>query len=325
MKRRLFSHAVLTVSLAMASVHVSAQTRWDLPSAYSATNFHTVNMAQFAADVDKATAGKLKVTLHPNASLFKMPEIKRAVQGGQAQLGEIALLVFENEWPMFGADGLPFLATSYDDAMKLYRAQKPVLEKRLGAQGIMVLYTVPWSPQGLYSRKPIASGADLKGMKWRAYSPSTSRIAELLGAQPVTVQAAEVTQALATGVVDALMTSSTSGVDGKFFENVKYYYDVQAWIPKNAVLMNKRAFEGLGKAEQDAVLKAAADAQTRGWAAAIKENDAALATLKANGMTIEQPSAKLKADLQTVGETMLKEWLAKAGPEGTAVLEAYRK
>ncbi|MBS3997472.1 MAG: TRAP transporter substrate-binding protein [Hydrogenophaga sp.] len=324
MKRRLFSLTLASAALAL-SLPAAAQTKWDLPAAYPATNFHSVNLAQFAADIDKASGGKLKITVHPGASLFKAPEIKRAVQGGQAQVGEILLAAYQNEWQMFGADGLPFLATSYEESQKLYAAQKPILEKKLAEQGMTLLYTVAWPPQGIYSKKPINSAADLKGSKWRAYSPATSRIAELVGAQPVTVQAAELSQALATGVVETNMTSGATGVDSKLYEHLKFYYDVQAWLPKNAIIANKRAFDALDKPTQDAVRKAAADAEARGWAESRKVNTDTLEKLKANGMSVLPPSAQLKADLQKVGETMLKEWLDKAGPEGQAMLDAYRK
>jgi TRAP-type transport system periplasmic protein len=304
---------------------VAAQTKWDLPAAYPASNFHTENLVQFANDVDKATSGKLKITVHPNASLFKATEIKRAVQGGQAQIGEILLVNFQNEWQIFGVDGIPFLADSYDSAAKLWRAQKPVLEKKLGEQGMMVLYSVAWPPQGIYSKKPINSANDMKGLKWRAYSPATARIAELVGAQPVTVQAAELSQAMATGVVDSYMSSGSTGFDSKTYEHIKNWYDTQAWLPKNAVIVNRAAFNALDKATQDAVLKAGADAEARGWAASKKTNTEVLEKLKANGMTIHTPSPQLKADMKKVGDTMLKEWLEKAGPEGQQLVEAYRK
>ena len=190
---------------------------------------------------------------------------------------------------------------------------------------MMLLYAVAWPPQGLYSKKPINSAADLKGSKWRAYSPATSRIAELVGAQPVTVQAADLSQALATGVVETNMTSGATGVDSKLYEHLKYYYDVQAWLPKNAVLVNKKAFDALDKASQDAVLKAGADAEARGWAASEKVNTDTLGVLKANGMQVVPPSAQLKSELQKVGETMLNEWLGKAGADGQALMGTYRK
>lgn len=319
----------LKLALAAAALAFSAQAmaqaKWDLPAAYPASNFHTENLVQFANDVDKASGGKLKITVHPNASLFKAPEIKRAVQGGQAQIGEILLVNFQNEWQIFGADGVPFLADSYDEAMKLYKAQKPLLEKKLGEQGMMLLYAVAWPPQGIYSKKPINSAADMKGLKWRAYSPATARIAELVGAQPVTVQAAELSQAMATGVIDSYMSSGSTGYDTKTYEHIKNWYDTQAWLPKNAVIVNKAAFGALDKATQDALLKAGAEAETRGWAASKKANADSLDKLKANGMQIHTPSAQLKADMKKVGDTMLKEWLDKAGPEGKQLVDAFRK
>jgi TRAP-type C4-dicarboxylate transport system substrate-binding protein len=302
-----------------------AQAKWDLPTAYPASNFHSQNIAQFAKEASEASGGKLAITVHPGASLFKAPEIKRAVQGNQAQAGEILLVNFQNEWQPFGLDGIPFLADSYAAARKLYSAQKPALEKKLGEQGMMLLFSVPWPPQGIYSKTPLNTAADLKGSKWRAYSPATSRIAELVGAQAVTVQAAELSQALATGVVESMMTSGATGVDSKLYEHLKFYYDTQAWLPKNAVIANRRAFEALDKATQDIVLKAAAAAEARGWAASERVNTDTQATLKANGMTVQPPSAALKADMQKVGETLLKEWLDKAGPEGQAIVDAYKK
>ena len=325
MQRRHFSLASVTLALALASGSALAQTKWDLAAAYPATNFHSENLVQFAADVDKATGGKLKITVHSNATLFKAPEIKRAVQGGQAQAGEVLMANLQNEWQIYGADGLPFLADSYDASVKLYKAQKPLVEKKLAEQGMVLLYAVAWPPQGIYTKKPISNAADLKGIKWRAYSPNTARIADLVGAQPVTVQAAELQQALATGVVESTMTSGATGVDSKLYENLKYYYDTQAWLPKNMVIVNKKAFDALDKPSQDALMKAAADAETRGLTASKRVDTETKDKLKANGMQVLPPSAALKADMQKVGETMLKEWLEKAGPEGQAVVDAYKR
>jgi len=317
--------ALMSAAALLATAAAQAQTKWDLPAAYPAANFHSVNLAEFAADVDKATAGKLKITVHPGASLFKASEIKRAVQGGQAQIGEVLISNFANEWPLFGADALPFLADSWDESVKLWKAQRPFFDKKLAEQGLMALYAVPWPPQGIYSKKPLNAAADLKGVKWRAYNPATSRIAELVGAQPVTIQAAEVSQAFATGVVDSMMSSGSTGWDAKLHEHVKYWYDTQAWLPKNVVLVNKAAFDALDASTKAALLKAAADAETRGLAAAKKANGETLDKLKGGGMQILPPSAGLKADMAKVGDMLLKEWLAKAGPEGQALIDAYRK
>jgi TRAP-type C4-dicarboxylate transport system substrate-binding protein len=318
-------HAVATAAFATLCTAATAQTKWDMPTPYAATNFHTENVTQFAADVDKATGGKLKITVHANASLFKANEIKRAVQGGQAQVGEILLSGYSNEDPLFGVDSVPFLATSYADADKLWKASRKAIEERFARQGMMVLYSVPWPPQGIYSSKPLNSVADMKGLKMRTYNPYTSRIAELAGAQPVTIQAAELAQAFATGAVNANITSGATGYDTKAWEVVKNYYDTQAWLPKNVVFANKAAFDALDKASQAAVMKAAADAEARGWKTSQEKTSWYTDQLAKNGMTVAQPSAQLKADFRKIGETMAGEWSKNAGAEGQAILDAYKK
>ena len=305
-----------------------AQTKWDMPTGYAPSNFHTENVKQFAADVEKATGGKLKIQVHDNGSLFKQNEIKRAVQSGQAQAGEFLLPALANEDAMYGIDSVPFLADSYPQALKLWRVSKSAIEQRLGKQGIKVLYGVAWPPQGVYSKKAVNSAADLKGVKWRAYSPQTNRIGELLGAQPATIQAAELAQALSTGVVEAHMTSGATGVDIKVWDSMgkgAYYYDTQAWLPKNLVVVNQKAFDALDKAAQDAVLKAAADAETRGWQRSEARDAETREIMAKNGMVVAPPSAGLKADLKKIGETMLAEWEKNAGADAKGVMEAYRK
>ena len=322
--RRCAVLATAGLAAALAALPASAQTKWDLPSAYPASNFHTENLQQFANDVEKASGGKLRIQLHPGASLFKAPEIKRAVQGNQAQAGEILLVNYENEDPLYGLDGIPFLATSYAEAFKLYKASRKALDDKLAKQGMMLLYTVPWPPQGIYTNRTLNSAADMKGLKWRAYSPATAKIAELVGAQPMTVQAAEVSQALATGVIDSYMSSGSTGYDSKTYEHIKNWYDTQAWLPKNAIIVNKRAFDALDKATQAAVLKAAADAETRGWKLSQDKNTWYVDQLKAKGMNIVKPPEQFTADLKRVGNFMLAEWLRKAGPDGRKVIDAYR-
>ena len=310
---------------AAASAAAIAQTKWDMPTPYPATNFHTENIMQFASDVEKATSGKLKITVHAGASLFKAPEIKRAVQGGQAQIGEILISGYSNEDPLYGVDSVPFLATSYAEADRLWKASRKALEDRFAKQGLMILYSVPWPPQGIYSSKPLASVADMKGLKMRTYNPYTSRIAELAGAQPVTIQVAELAQAFATGAVNANITSGATGYDTKAWEVVKNYYDTQAWLPKNIVFVNKAAFDALDKGSQQALLKAAADAEARGWKTSEEKNKWYLEQLAKNGMNVAPPSAQLKADLRKIGDTMTGEWMNTAGADGKAVVDAYRK
>jgi TRAP-type C4-dicarboxylate transport system substrate-binding protein len=318
-------HGLVAALAAGLAFNAAAQTKWDMPTPYPATNFHTENINQFVADVEKASAGKLRITVHANASLFKAPEIKRAVQGGQAQIGEILLSGYSNEDPIFGVDSVPFLATSYADAAKLWRASKKAVDERFAKQGMMILYAVPWPPQGIYSTKPINSIADMKGLKMRTYNPATSRIAELAGAQPVTIQVAELAQAMATGAVNANITSGATGYDTKAWEVVKNYYDTQAWLPKNVIFVNSKAFDALEKPVQDALLKAAAEAEARGWKASQEKTGFYMAELRKNGMNVAEPSAQLKADFRRIGETMTAEWLKSAGTDGQAIVDAFRK
>jgi TRAP-type transport system periplasmic protein len=308
-----------------ASTSAWCQAKWDMPTGYPVASFHTQNIQQFSSDVDKATAGKLKITVHPNASLFKANEIKRAVQTGQVQAGEFILSGASNEAALFGLDSIPFLATSYPEARKLYDISRPALEKLLSSQGIKLLFTVPWPPQGLYSTKPVESFTDLKGTKMRAYNPATSRIAQYVGAQPVTIQLAELSQALATGAVDNFLTSSASGIENKLYEQTKFFYDVNAWLPKNAVVVNQAAFDQLDKGTRDAVLKAAVSAESRGWALSQQKDDDYVKELSAKGMKVSSTNDGLKKELKVIGGRMTTEWQKTAGDEGAQIIEAFRK
>src|SRR5215216_1776487 len=325
MKYRMKTLILAAAALALAVGPASAQTKWNLPSAYPNDNPHVENLNAFAKDVAEATGGKLTITVHGGASLFKGPEIKRAVATGQAQTGEILISILENESPIFGIDVVPFLATSFPEAMKLWLASKPLIERKLAEQGMQVLFTVPWGPQGIYAKKDINSVEDMKGLKWRAYNVGTSRIAELVGAQPVTIQAAELPQALATGVVNAFMTSGSTGYDTKSWETMTHFYDTQAWIPKNVTFVNKAAFDALDKPTQDAILKAAAVAEERGWKLAEEKAKWYLEQLQANKMQVLPPPPALKAGLEKVGEQLTADWLKKAGPDGESVIAAYKK
>ncbi|MGE0011782.1 MAG: TRAP transporter substrate-binding protein [Azoarcus sp.] len=302
-----------------------AQTTWDMPTPYPVTNFHTENIQQFADEVAKASAGKLKITVHSNGSLYKSNEIKRAVQGGQAQIGEVLLSSLANEDQLYALDTVPFLATSYAESHKLWKVSRDAVEARLAKNGLKLLYSVPWPPQGIYSKTALTSMADLKGIKIRSYSPTVARMIELMSAQPVTVQAADLTQALSTGVVSANITSSSTGYDTKSWEQLDYYFDVQAWLPKNIVFVSKKAFDALDPATKEVVLKASAAAESRGWKLSEEKTAWYIGQLKSNGMKVLPASELLRTDLLKVGDRMTAEWLEKTGADGQKILDAYRK
>jgi TRAP-type transport system periplasmic protein len=325
MKSLTIQKTITTCLLAVAATASYAETKWDLPTGYAVGSFQTENVQQFATEVDKATAGKLKITLHPNGSLYKANEIKRAVQTAQTQAGEFILSGASNENPLFGVDSIPFLADSYTEAKKLSEVSRPALEKLLASQGIKLLFTSPWPGQSLYSIKAVEKTADLKGTKMRAYNPASSRIAQLVGAQPTTIQLSELGQALATGTVENFLTSSASGVENKLYESVKYLYTVNAWLPKNAIVVNKAAFDALDKPTQEAVVKAAATAEQRGWKNSEQKDSEFLKELTAKGVKVAPPSEALRKELRDIGERMTGEWLEKTGADGQAIISAYRK
>ena len=302
----------------------AAQTKWDMPTPYSEGEFHTRNIKQFAEDVKKATNGQLDITVHSNQSLIKHPDILRAVSTGQVNIGEFLLGQFANEDPVFAADNVPFVSPGYDNAWKFYQAQKPVLEKKLQGRGLKLLYAVAWPGQGVYTKDPLKSVADLKGQKMRTYSPLTSRLAELLGATGVQTQVTDVPQMFATGAMQAMVTSSATGTATKAWEFVKNYTKTNAWNPKNVVVVNERAFGRLPKAQQDAIVKAAAAAEPRGWEmskAREKEGDE---TLAKNGVTVVEANAELRSALSKIGEQMAAEWEKSAGADGQTILKAYK-
>jgi TRAP-type C4-dicarboxylate transport system substrate-binding protein len=319
-----FRIAVLgAAALALAGV-THAQTKWDMPTPYSDGEFHTRNVRQFVEDVKKATGGALEINVHSNGSLIKHPDILRAVSTGQVSIAEFLLGQFGNEDQVFNADNVPFLAAGYDNALKLYQAQKPALEASLKKRGLRLLYSVPWPGQGIYTKEPLKSVADLKGTKFRTYSPLTARLAELLGASPTVIQVPEIPQMFATGAVHAMITSSATGTSTKAWEFVKNYYKTSAMHPKNAVVVNQRGFASLPAGQQKALVEAAAAAETRGWDMSKVREREGNETLAKNGMNVVDPDAAMMAAFTKVGEQMAAEWEKAAGADGQAILKAYR-
>jgi TRAP-type transport system periplasmic protein len=321
---RIRTSLVAAAAVSVFSFAAQAQTKWDMPTPYSDGEFHTRNVREFVEDVKKATGGKLEINVHSNGSLIKHPDILRAVSTGQVNIAEFLLGQFGNEEPVFNADNVPFLAAGYDAAYKLYQAQKPVLEKKLQGRSLHLLYSVAWPGQGIYTREPLKSVADLKGTKFRTYSAMTARLAELLGASPTVIQVPEVPQMFATGAVQAMITSSATGTSTKAWEFVKNYYNTSAFHPKNVVVVNQRAWARLPKDQQEALTKVAATAEKRGWDMSRERERDANATLAKNGMTVHEPDPAMKAAFAKVGDQILQEWLKATGADGETIIKRYR-
>ena len=302
----------------------SAQAKWQFATPYQDTNFHTKNIKLFVEDVAKATNNAVQIQLHTNASLLPMAQIKGGVQRGQVQLGEILTSAYGNEDPFFEVDGIPLLAPSYEEVVKLQRLARPYLEARFQRQAMMVLYTVPWPPGGFYSNAPVTSLDVFKGTRFRTFNAMTNRFASLMGANPTLVQATEVPQAFATGVIQGMVTSAATGVDTQAWDYCKVYTPVGFTYTNNAVFVNRRAFEALTPAQQAAIKEAAATAQSRGLQFSKDAEKETTDTLAAKGMQVLQPSDALKKQLAEISRTMTDEWVARTGEDGKKLIEAFR-
>jgi TRAP-type C4-dicarboxylate transport system substrate-binding protein len=310
--------------LALAGT-AQAATNWNMSTEQPDNNFLTQNAREFAADIKAATNGELNINVQSNSVLLKRPEVKRGVQQGVVQAGEMLVAAIGNEDPLFEVDSVPFLASSFDQSEKLWKATRPFLAERLDKQGIVLVYGSPWPPQGIYTKKPVEQLSDLAGVRFRAYSPATSRLVSLMGAVPTTVQTPEVPQAFSTGIIDAMLTSPATGVDSQAWDYVKYYYDAQVFIPQSFVIINKRAFQRLPENVQKAVLEAGERAEQRGWAMSREQTSKLTQTMADKGMVVGQLSEKLAGELHAIGQTMTEEWLKKAGADGQKLLDTYRQ
>ena len=309
---------------ALAPAAARAQTRWQMATPYADSNLHTRNIRTFLQEIEQAAGGRLNIQLHSNGSLLRMPEIKRGVQTGQVQLGEILLTAYANEDPLFDADALPQLVTNFQQAKRLSDLQKPYIEARFARQGLSLLYMVPWPAAGLYAQQVVTSLEQLRGSRFRTYSPMTNRFAQLIGAQPTLVQSAELAQAFATGVVQAQVTSAATGVDTQAWDYAKIFTPLGFSMTKNAVLISRRALEGLPRDVQEAIRAAATRAETRGYEMSEQATRETEATLASRGMQVGPPSQQLLDELSRVGRTMADEWVQRAGEDGRRLLEQYR-
>lgn len=316
---------IATSVLAGATITAQAGSTWDMPTPYPDKTFHTQNIIQFAKDVEAGTKGELKIKVHSAGSLFKHKENKNAARSGQVPIGEFYMGLLANEHPAFAIDTQPFLATNYDDAAKLWAAQKPIVNKLFDKQGLMVLYSVPWPGQSLYTKKPVNKVSDLAGLKFRTYNATLEKFVKYAGAAPTQVEVPDIAQAFSTGRVEAMITSPSTGANSKAWDFVNIYTDIQAWVPKNVVVVNKSAFRKLDKSVQDAVLAAAKAAEKRGWEMSMKETAAKVAILKENGMTIVKPTDELMKGLREIGVKMMADWKKEAGADGETILNAYYK
>ncbi len=320
--KHLWIAALCAAGLSHAS-DLQAQTTWRLATGYRVESFHTENIVQFSRALDAATHNQLKVEVAANGSLFKLGDIAQAVQDGKVQAGETIMTSLVKDIPIAGADSVPFVVGSYKNAKRLWQLQRPGMEREFAQRGLKILYAVPWPPQGLYTTRPVKSVADFKNMKMRTYNQTTVRIAEMLGATPVDVAMVDVGKAVNEGRLDAMITSAVTGVENRVWGPIKYYYEISAWYPKNIVFANAKSFDALPEDSRTAVLKAAADAEARGWLASEAAAESSTRELQANGIHVERISSDVENDLKRIGERFSREWVRSVGHPASDIFVPY--
>ncbi len=319
MKKTLLTAALLSAFMAQAEM------KWNMATPYADAVFHTQNIKGFLADVAKKTNGEVNITLHSGASLYKAPEIFKAVRSGQVEMGELLVSSLGNDNPIFKVDTLPFVATDYASAKKLWEVSKESISAALDEKGAVLLYAVPWPGQNFYTKEPIKNAEYFKGKKLRSYNASTAEVASLLGAAPTTVETSNIPQAFSTKQIDAMITSSATGVSSQSWDFVSDYTRVNAWLPKNMVFINKKTWRRLDDKTKAAIKTAAAEAEAKGWALSQSVNAEKEKILADNGINVADASPELKTALAEVGKKMSAKWLELTGKQGKEILDAYNK
>jgi TRAP-type C4-dicarboxylate transport system substrate-binding protein len=299
--------------------------RWQAASGFGDGNYHTRNLREFLAEIATATQGGVQSTLHSNGSLLPQPQIKRGVQTGQVQIGEILLTAYGNEDAIFDADAVPGLVQNLDDARRLAAVQAPFIEARFARQGLMLLYMAPWPQVGISANQNLANPEALRGLRIRTYSPISTRLATLLGATGTLIVAPEVPQAFAAGIIQAQLTTAPVAADTAVWDYSRFFINASIATSKNAVFVSRRAFDALPEAHRAAILAAARAAEARGWRLAAEAQADAEARMTARGVQVVDASPELRAAIRRAGETIVEEWATRAGEDGRRLLAAYRE
>lgn len=308
----------------ITTMSAQAATSWVMVSGYPDNNYVTENIREFIKEVDEKSNGELKISLHSNGSLVKMDNIRRAVQTGQVQMGEIRLGSYGNEDPMYILDNVPYMTKDYKQAWVLMETSAPYFDALMAKSGIKPLGYQPFPGQGFFTQAEIHSAVDLHGKKLRIYSKVTQEMGQKLGATAIILPFADIPQAFATGMIDGLFTSAQTGVDIQAWTNSSHFTYVGAIFTKTLLGVNKEAYDALPENLRTIVDEAGHSLTERAWRKSEEANQGHIAELEKNGMKTYAPPADVLARLTSVGQELAETWKAEASPEAVAVLDAYR-
>lgn len=317
---------VVGLTVAAFAAPALAKVKWDMHLNYPAGNFLSKGAAEFAQKVKEATGGEVEIVIHPGASLgFKGPELLRAVAEGQLAFAEIPTGMVEGDAPILALTAQPFIATSAKEQRLLYEVAKPTFDKVLKKFNQVMIYTSVWPFSGIYTQRPIASVADLKGLKMRVYDGTGLAFGQATGIAARKMPFSEVYPAMKAGLLDSMYTSSVSGVDAKAWEVLKFFTPINIVGPVNMYTVNADVWAKLSPKTQQAIMKVAAEMEATMWARATTADAKSRETLKAQGMTVSEISPAFRAELDALGEKLRAEWAKKAGADAQRLLQEFKK
>ena len=314
--------AVITFCCAAPAM---AQTAWDMAIAWPPGNFHTKNAMAYAAAVEKATSGQLKINVHPGGALgLKGPESLRAVRDGIVPIAEFNAPQQVGDAPLFGIETLPYLMSDYNDLRALHKLIRPHYDQVAGKFNQKIVYMVPWPNQYFFFKNPVAKSADVRDLKIRTTDRNTSDLVKGVGMVPVQMAFADMMPALASGALGGVTTSASTAVDSRFWDFLKYAYKTNHLWSSNVMSVNLAAYNKLTPDQRAAVERVAREMEPGFWKVSEEDDSRSAATLKERGMQVVAPPDAWTADMRKVSEGMWGEFAKRAGEPAASLLSQYR-
>ena len=320
---------MLLVVVFLATVTVTpvlAKTNWNANSVWPPKNLHSVGLTDFAEKVKKATNGELEMVVHTGGALgFKGPDLLKAVRDGLVPVSDMLISGVAGDEKIFQIVTLPFLVRDFDELRLLIEIAYPYFDKSAQKWGQKILYIAPWPGAGLWTKNKITTLEEMKGLKTRTYDKNGALVMEAVGATPFALPFSEVYTSLQTGLIDSVMTSSPTAVDGKFWEVLKYYEPLFITAATDMVTVNLKAFQKLPKAQQDILVKIGKEMEETMWANVKKWDKEQEAISNKNGIATVKPSTKVIGELEKITEKIRAEWLKSAPADGKKIYDEFLK
>jgi TRAP-type C4-dicarboxylate transport system substrate-binding protein len=326
MKKSIRSVVLVGLLLLVGIGDAGAKTSWNANSVWPPNNHQTIALEEFAAKVKEASGGELEIVVNSGGALgYKGPELLKVVRDGLVPISDILISGVAGDDKIFQLVTLPFLALNFEEAKLLNDLARPYFDKAAAKWGQKILYISPWPGAGLWSKRKVLSVAEMKGLKTRTYDKNGAYVVEATGGTPLSLPFSEVYSALATGVIDSVITSSPTAVDAKFWEVLKYYQPLNITIATNMVNVNLNNFNKLDKKTQDMLVKIGQDMEAAMWQKVKALDKEKEAVCNQNGIESVAVSKEMQAELAKITEKIRSEWLADAPADAKAIYQDYLK